>query len=118
MVLAMSGALSVAQPLQTVVPSATAGFAVMQNPRAGNCLACHSVPDAAGKTVGTQSTFAPPLRGVGSRYPSEILRAWVVDARQINPQTLMPPFGIDLDNGRLFNDAQIADVLAALASLQ
>jgi L-cysteine S-thiosulfotransferase len=47
---------------------------------------------------------------------------WVVDARKINPQTLMPPFGVDLNTstarGRLLTDAQIANVVAALQTLR
>ena len=110
--------ISSAQPAKPQDVAAIRGFAIMQDQRTGNCVACHSVPDARGKTTGIQSTFAPPLQGVGARYSSKMLSAWVVDARELNPQTLMPPFGKDLGNGRLLNDAQIADVLAALARLQ
>jgi sulfur-oxidizing protein SoxA len=33
------------------------------------------------------------LQGVGSRYNKEQLRQWIVDARLIHPNTLMPPYG-------------------------
>jgi L-cysteine S-thiosulfotransferase len=98
------------------------GFKLMFDQRGGNCSACHSIPDVAGKKSGVQSNFAPPLDGVASRYRVAQLMQWVVDARKINPQTLMPPFGVDLNTdkakGRLLTDAQIADVVAALQTLR
>lgn len=94
----------------------------MSDQRGGNCAACHSVPDAAGKKSGIQSTFAPPLDGVGLRYTKTQLMQWVVDARVMKGNTLMPPFGVDLNSptakGRLLTDAQIADVVAALEGLR
>jgi sulfur-oxidizing protein SoxX len=102
--------------------NAESGFKLMFDQRGGNCAACHSIPDAAGKKSGIQSNFAPPLEGVASRYSPAQLLQWVVDARKINPQTLMPPFGLDLNSdkakGRLLSDAQIADVVAALQTLR
>jgi sulfur-oxidizing protein SoxX len=94
----------------------------MFDQRSGNCAACHSIPDAKGKKSGIQSTFAPPLDGVGSRYSQAQLMQWVVDARAIKPSTLMPPFGVNLNTatakGRLLTDAQIADVVVALETLR
>jgi sulfur-oxidizing protein SoxX len=102
--------------------AAERGFALMFDQRGGNCAACHSIPDTAGKKSGVQSNFAPPLDGVASRYSAAQLLQWVVDARKINPQTLMPPFGVDLNTdkakGRLLTDAQIADVVTALQTLR
>jgi sulfur oxidation c-type cytochrome SoxX len=94
------------------------GFAIMFNQRAGNCAACHSIPDLKGGKTGIQSTFAPPLDKVATRYSAEQLKQWVIDARHFNPNTLMPPFGINLGNGQLLTDAQIAEVTAALQSLR
>jgi sulfur-oxidizing protein SoxX len=98
------------------------GFAIMFDQRLGNCTACHSIPDAQGKKTGIQSTFAPPLDGVGSRLRKPEIIQWITDARKIKPQTLMLPFGVDLASstakGRLLTDAQIADVTAALESLR
>jgi L-cysteine S-thiosulfotransferase len=90
------------------------GFRIIADQRQGNCMACHSMPDAQGKKVGIQSTFAPPLDGVANRYDADTLRQWVADARKINPQTLMPPFAT---NGML-SASQIDDVLAALLTLK
>ena len=108
-------ASSAASPIQR-------GFATMFDQRGGNCAACHSIPDAQGKKSGIQSTFAPPLDGVGTRYNKMQLMQWVVDARVVKPNTLMPPFGVDLNThtakGRLLTDAQIAQVVAALETLR
>jgi sulfur-oxidizing protein SoxX len=98
---------------QDVTP-AQRGFRIIADQRLGNCMACHSMPDAEGKKVGIQSTFAPPLDGVAVRYNEATLRQWVDDARKINPQTLMPPFA----TSGILSAAQIDDVLAALLSLK
>ena len=98
------------------------GFAIMVDQRLGNCAACHSLPDKQGKKIGIQSTFAPSLEGVGTRYTKAQLTAWIVDARLLKQNTLMPPFGVDLNTatakGRLLTDAQIADLVATLETLR
>jgi L-cysteine S-thiosulfotransferase len=88
------------------------GWRVLFEQRQGNCVACHSIPDAQGKKTGVQSTFAPALDGVASRYSTDVLRQWIVDARHINPNTLMPPFGL------ILSAEQINDALAALQTLR
>jgi len=107
---------------QTSAANDSNGWQIMFDQRTGNCIACHSIPDANGKKNGIQSTFAPPLDGVGTRYNKMQLMQWVVDARVVKPNTLMPPFGVDLNThtakGRLLTDAQIAQVVAALETLR
>jgi sulfur oxidation c-type cytochrome SoxX len=88
------------------------GWRILFDQRLGNCTACHSIPDEQGRKLGIQSTFAPALDGVASRYSAVQLRQWVVDARQLNPDTLMPPFGAVLSH------QQVTDVLAALQTLR
>lgn len=88
------------------------GWRILLEQRLGNCVACHSIPNEQGKKTGVQSTFAPALDGVASRYNAETLRQWVVDARKINPDTLMPPFGM------ILSPEQIRDALAALQTLR
>lgn len=97
---------------QAQVADATRGWRVLLEQRLGNCVACHSIPNEQGKKTGIQSTFAPPLDGIASRYNPETLRQWVVDARKINPDTLMPSFGL------ILSPEQIADALAALQTLR
>jgi mono/diheme cytochrome c family protein len=98
--------------LPAAAQNASNGWRIMFDQRAGNCVACHSIPDAAGKKTGIQSTFAPALDGVAARYNAATLRQWVVDARSINRETLMPPFGL------ILSEAHVSDVLAALATLR
>jgi L-cysteine S-thiosulfotransferase len=88
------------------------GWRVLLEQRLGNCVACHSIPNEQGKKTGVQSTFAPALDGVAGRYSQAVLRQWVVDARKLNPETLMPPFGL------ILNPEQIDDALAALQTLR
>lgn len=88
------------------------GWRILLEQRLGNCVACHSIPNEQGKKTGVQSTFAPALDGVAGRYSPEKLQQWVVDARKINPDTLMPPFGL------ILSSEQIRDALAALKTLR
>jgi sulfur oxidation c-type cytochrome SoxX len=108
--------LPIATPNDTTAPAATAslqqGWRILFDQRAGNCVACHSIPDQKGSKPGIQSTFGPALDGVATRYSAAQLRQWVVDARKINPNTLMPPFGA------MLSEQQVTDVLAALQTLR
>lgn len=93
-------------------PSLANGWRILFEQKSGNCVACHSIPNDQGLKAGIQSTFAPQLDGVASRYSPEVLRQWVVDARKINPNALMPPFGL------ILSPEQINDALAALQTLR
>ncbi|MFT5069420.1 MAG: sulfur-oxidizing protein SoxX [Candidatus Paceibacteria bacterium] len=67
------------------------GKALYLNKKAGNCIACHMIPDADAKLPGTQG---PPLLAMKARFPdSTVLRAQIWDASVKNPMTIMPPFG-------------------------
>ena len=96
------------------------GFRIMADGTRGNCLACHALAG----TPGVQSNFGPALDRVGSRYTADVLRQWVTDARQIKPDTLMPPFGTTqgthLPNRTLsaLTPDEITDVVAALQTLR
>jgi len=69
--------------------NADLGWRIITERTLGNCGACHAwqAPPASG------STFAPPLDGVALRYSATQLRQWLVDARHLRPDTLMPVFG-------------------------
>ncbi len=108
--LALCCAVLIAVP--AAAQSVSNGWRIIFDQRAGNCVACHSVADASGKKTGIQSTFAPALDAVASRYSAEVLRQWVVDARKINPDTLMPPFG------SILSQEHVNEVLAALLTLR
>ena len=57
--------------------------------RKGNCMACHVI---AGATL--PGNIGPPLVAMQARFPDKAkLREQIWDASQINPRSLMPPFG-------------------------
>ena len=57
--------------------------------RKGNCMACHIM---AGATL--PGNIGPPLVAMKARFPDKAkLRAQIWDSSQINPRSLMPPFG-------------------------
>jgi sulfur oxidation c-type cytochrome SoxX len=86
----------------------------------GNCVACHSLP---GQT-GVGSNFGPSLDRVGTRYRADELRQWVTDARQVKPDTLMPPFGTTQGTKEpiraqsILSVDEIGHVVAALQTLR
>jgi sulfur-oxidizing protein SoxX len=94
------------------------GFDIMTNKLSGNCLACHDLPGVSGMP----SNFGPSLRGVGARRTQDELLQWVVDARKINPETLMPPFGSSeglskvIQKRNLLSSTQIEKVVSTLQS--
>lgn len=57
--------------------------------RQSTCLLCHSGPFPEEKF---QGNLSPDLRGTGARWSEGQLRLRLVDARRINPATIMPPF--------------------------
>jgi sulfur-oxidizing protein SoxX len=105
------------------------GLRIMANRQQGNCVTCHQVSvlrDAKGidGASGKQGDFGPSLDGVAQRYSLAQLRQWVMDARKLSANTLMPPFG-SLEGTTLANPArpmlsldEIDKVTAALASLR
>ncbi len=56
----------------------------------GNCLACHQVTALASQPF--HGEIGPPLDGVAERYNEAQLRMQVVNAKVINPDTIMPAF--------------------------
>ena len=69
------------------------GWKIMQDGRLGNCITCHTIQISENPSREKQGNFAPALTRVGSKYSAEQLRQWVTDARLMNPDTLMPPYG-------------------------
>ncbi len=65
------------------------GRAIAWDRNAGNCLSCHMAPGAE-----LPGNVAPPLMQMKLRYPDrDVLVAQIYDARDRNPQTVMPPYG-------------------------
>ena len=77
---------------------ASEGLRIMADRNTGNCVSCHEIPAWRDSTQSAnrltlQGNFGPSLQGVGARYSKEQLRQWIVDARVIHRNTLMPPYG-------------------------
>jgi sulfur-oxidizing protein SoxX len=90
----------------------------------GLCLLCHSGPIPEERF---QGNLAPPLDGAGKRLTAAQLRLRMADSRQVNADSLMPPYhhtGGLVQVGRTFSGQpilsaqQIEDVVAYLVTLQ
>jgi sulfur-oxidizing protein SoxX len=110
-------------PLTATPGDAERGRRIVADRSIGLCLLCHRgpFPDQ------TQGTLAPDLAGAGSRGTEGQLRLRLVDARRLNPATIMPPYGRADGLVRvapawrdrpLLSDQQIEDVVAFLLTLR
>jgi sulfur-oxidizing protein SoxX len=88
------------------------------------CLLCHSGPLP---EVRFQGNLAPDLSGAGSRNTAAQLRQRLVDSRQINPASVMPPYHATQGLHRvapawrdrpILTAQQVEDVVAYLLTLQ
>ncbi len=92
-----------------------AGWCAAVDRRQGNCLACHVMVTPkwpAGFPEGGNT--APPFVSMKARFPDKAkLRAQIVEPRDANPTTLMPPFGAH----KMLTDQQIDDIVEFLYTL-
>ena len=104
--------------------NAERGLAIVTNRQVGLCLLCHS---GSYPQERFQGTMAPDLKGAGSRWNEGQLRLRIVDGRQLNPATIMPPYyrieGLvqvapQFQGKPLLSAQQIEDVVAYLATLR
>jgi sulfur-oxidizing protein SoxX len=88
------------------------------------CLLCHSGPFPAPHL---QCNIGPPLDGVGARHSAGQLRLQLVDARKLNPNTVMPPYFVvdgitrteQARRGQpILSAQQIEDVVSFLSTLR
>ena len=116
--------LAVAGPLTSAPGNADDGRAIVVNRQLGLCLLCHSGPLPEERF---QGTLAPSLAGAGTRWSAEQLRLRIMDARQLNPQSIMPAYysieGLtrvspNLQGRTILNAQQIEDVVAFLVTLK
>ncbi len=54
-----------------------------------NCLSCHEAPIPEERFHGN---FGPSMTGVGSKYSKAEIRIRIIDAKLINPDTIMPSY--------------------------
>jgi sulfur-oxidizing protein SoxX len=103
---------------------AAKGRAIVVNRQVGLCLLCHSGPFPEERL---QGNLAPDMRGAGKRWNEGQLRLRIVDARRLNPDTIMPPYyrvegmnrvAASLRGKPILTAEQIEDVVAFLLTLQ
>jgi L-cysteine S-thiosulfotransferase len=103
---------------------ANRGRAIVANRQVGLCLMCHSGPLP---EVKLQGNLAPDLKGAGVRWNEGQLRLRIVDASEVNPDTIMPPYyrvdGLvrvanSFRNQPILTAEQIEDVVAYLVTLR
>lgn len=89
----------------------------------GNCLACHVMPIPSEPDHGD---IGPDLDGIGSRLSAEQLRQRLVDAKTVNPDTIMPSFfradlhrvAKDWRGQTIFSAQDVEDVVTYLQTLK
>lgn len=109
---AMAAAADTPQDTASSQPDAraiTAGKALVENRKKGNCMACHAI--AGGSQMGN---VGPPLKNMKSRFPDpKFLYERIYDETQFNPMTVMPPFG----KNKALTKQEIHDIVAYLLTL-
>jgi L-cysteine S-thiosulfotransferase len=100
------------------------GRTIVADRNVGLCLLCHSGPFPEDRF---QGNLAPDLAGAGARASEGQLRLRVVDARKLNPDTIMPPFysidGVErvlpaFRDKPVLTAEQVEDVVAYLMTLK
>ena len=112
------------QPLSAMPGDAARGRAIVASRQTGLCLLCHSAPIAEERF---QGNLATDLAGAGARWSEAQLRLRLVDARRVNPESIMPAYyrveglqrvGEAWQGRTVLSAQQIEDVLAWLRTLR
>jgi sulfur-oxidizing protein SoxX len=120
----IAGAQGIAEPLTDVPGDPERGREIVGDTRKGLCLLCHSGPFP---EVRFQGNLAPDLRGTGARWSLAELRQRVVDSREVNPDTIMPPYHSHVRLNRVGENwlgttiltvQEVEDVVAFLGTLK
>ncbi len=110
--------------LEGRVGDAARGRAIVATRQQGLCLLCHAGPIPEERF---QGNLAPDLAGAGARWSVAQLRLRLVDARRLNPDSIMPAYyrtdgltrvGRAWEGKPLLDAQQIEDVVAYLATLR
>jgi sulfur-oxidizing protein SoxX len=105
-------------------PNVENGRRIVTERQTGLCVLCHSGPFPEARF---QGDLATNLAGTGSRWNEAQLRLRLVDASQLNPQTIMPSYfrthGLKRVSWQyrgqpVLNAQQIEDVVAFLKTLK
>jgi L-cysteine S-thiosulfotransferase len=112
------------KPLTGGKPNVENGRRIVTERQTGLCVLCHSGPFPEARF---QGDLATNLAGTGSRWTEAQLRLRMVDASQVNPQTIMPSYyrthalqrvGSQWRGQPVLNAQQIEDVVAFLKTLR
>lgn len=112
------------QPLTSVPGDAARGRAIVASRQTGLCLLCHRAPIAEERF---QGDLATDLAGAGKRWTEAQLRLRLVDARRLNPVSIMPAYyrvdgllrvGKAWQARTMLSAQQIEDVVAYLRTLR
>ena len=126
-VLALAGPASaqgLSDPLTDIAGNLTRGRAIVLDQQKSLCVLCHAGPFP---EVPFQGDLGPDLTGVGDRLTLPELRLRLVDSREINPDTIMPPFysidglsrvGLRWQGATILTAQEVEDIVAYLASLK
>ena len=119
-----AGVDSIAAPPGVRPGDAANGRAIVLDRQRGLCLLCHSGPFP---EAGQQGSLAPSLAGAGQRWNSDQLRLRITDGRRLNPDSIMPSYGV-IDPApqvalryrgqAILSPQQIEDVVAFLSTLR
>jgi len=118
--------VGISKPLTSQPGDAQRGKAVAVDSNRGNCTICHRLPiDAVPPSA--SGDLGPSLSGVGARFTAAQLRQRIVDARSLNPETLMPAYYVTQGLQRvqakyagqpILRAQEVEDLVAFLATLQ
>jgi sulfur-oxidizing protein SoxX len=115
---------AIPRPLTATPGDPLRGRAIVADRHIGLCLLCHTGPFP---DEHDQGTLAPDLSGARTRWSEGQLRLRVVDARRLNPETIMPSYYRIADSVRVghawqdqpvLDAQQIEDIVAFLATLR
>jgi L-cysteine S-thiosulfotransferase len=118
-------------PLTATLGDPARGKAIVSDRRVGMCLLCHSAPFANDPVKDqAQGNIATNLSGVGARWSVGQLRLRIMDSRQVDPNTVMPPYyplaemralervGAVWKDKPILDAQQVEDVVAFLSTLK
>lgn len=89
-----------------------------------NCLSCHKAPIVEEKF---QGNIGPSLHGIGSIYKKDELRLRVINAKIINPDSIMPSYFVKINNPKtpkkflnktILSAQEVEDIVEYLYSLK